>query len=327
MAAAVLPPSPEPAPFGPVTAGGGAVLRQAAAETTLGIVGAPLPLAAKLIEAAGFDAIYLSGAAFSAGALGVPDIGLFTLDQLVEQTRILARAVAVPVIVDADTGFGGPEETAVAVRRLEAAGAAAIQLEDQLAAGGAGDPGTPLKRCGHVAGKQVVEPEVMVAKLAAAAAARRDPATVIIGRSDARAVHGLDDCLRRLEAYRAAGADWLFPEALTSRDEFRTVGRAFAGTGSPLIANMTEFGAGPLIGIDDLAGFGFAAVLYPVTLLRIAMKAMEAGLAVLAQEGTQESLLDLMQSREELYGLLKYDPAHPERHVATATEPPPENST
>lgn len=312
---------PAPAPVGPATAAGGQALRDAAAETTLGIVGAPFALAAKLVEEAGFDAIYLSGAAFSAGTLGVPDIGLFTLEQLVEQTRILARAVSIPLVVDADTGFGGPRETEEAVRRLEEAGAAAIQLEDQVAAVAVGGVALPVKRCGHLAGKQVVAQAEMCEKLAAAAAGRRDPATVIIGRTDARAVHGLDDCLARLAAYRAAGADWLFPEALTSREEFRTVGAAFAGSGTPLLANMTEFGAGPLVSLDDLASCGFAAVLYPVTLLRLAMKAMEAGLAVLAADGTQESLLDLMQSREELYDLLDYDPAHPERHAAVMPAP------
>lgn len=315
-----------PAPAGPATAPGGRALRDAVAETTIGIVGAPFALAAKLVEEAGFDAVYLSGAAFSAGSLGVPDIGLFTLDQLVEQTRILARSVSIPLVVDADTGFGGPRETGEAVRRLEAAGAAAIQLEDQVGTVVSGGAATPAKRCGHLAGKQVVEPAAMCERLAAAAAGRRDPATVIIGRSDARAVNGLDDCVARLEAYRAAGADWLFPEALTSRDEFRTVGRAFAGSGTPLLANMTEFGAGPLVSLEDLASYGFSAVLYPVTLLRLAMKALEAGLAILADEGTQESLLDLMQSREELYELLDYDPAHPERHAAVGS-PSPEQPT
>jgi len=302
--AAPVPAVLRPAPDGPATAPGGAALRRAATTETLGIVGAPSALAAKLVESAGFDAIYLSGAAFSAGALGVPDIGLFTRDQLVEQTRILARAVSIPLVVDADTGFGGPMEVEETIRLLEAAGAAAIQLEDQRGAD---------KRCGHLAGKQVIEVAEMTEKLAAAAAGRRDPDMVIIGRCDSRSVHGLDDCLARLHAYRAAGADWLFPEALQSRDEFGRVGRDFAGL-IPLLANMTEFGTSPLLSIPDLAGLGFTAVLYPVTLMRLSMKAMEAGLAMIAEEGTQESLLDLMQSREELYDLLDYDPTHPERH-------------
>jgi len=307
-------PAHGPAPDGPASAAGGATLRAAVARETLGIVGAPFALAAKLVEQSGFDAIYLSGAALSAGTLGVPDIGLFTRDQLVEQTRILTRSVTIPVVVDADTGFGGPRDVEHTIRLLEEAGAAAIQLEDQRAAD---------KRCGHLAGKQVVDTAEMVEKIAAAVAGRRDPHTVIIGRCDARSVNGLDDCLDRLRAYRDAGADWLFPEALASREEFGRVGEAFSGS-TPLLANMTEFGAGPLISIHDLAGLGFAAVLYPVTLLRIAMKAMEAGLGLLAEEGTQEDLLDLMQTREELYDLLEYDPKHPEQHRFARPQAPQE---
>jgi methylisocitrate lyase len=300
---------PVSAPFGPRTAGGGAALRDQAAAETLGIVGAPFALAAKLVEAAGFDAVYLSGAAFSAGSLGVPDIGLFTRDQLVEQTRILARATTIPLVVDADTGFGDPADVARTVRLLEEAGAAAVQIEDQPG------PTAGGKRCGHLGGKQVVDPGLMRERIAAAAEARRDPATVIIARSDARSVTGLDDLLARLRGYDEAGADWLFPEALPARDEFMRLGREFAG-GPLLLANMTEFGKSPLMSIPDLAASGFGAVLYPVTLLRLAMKAMEAGLAVIVDEGSQESLLDLMQSREELYDMLGYDPADPDRHLA-----------
>jgi methylisocitrate lyase len=299
------PPSPRPTP-----SGRGAILREAVEESTIAIVGAPFALAAKLVEREGFGAIYLSGAAFSAGSLGIPDIGLFTLEQLVEQTRVLAGAVAIPLVVDADTGFGGPKEVAECVLKLEAAGAAAIQLEDQQSA----------KRCGHLAGKQLIDETEMCEKIAAAAAARRDPSTVIIGRTDARGVTDLDDCLRRMHAYRDAGADWLFPEALRSRDEFRQVGNEFESPSTPLLANMTEFGVSPLVALEDLSAMGFSAALYPVTLLRIAMKAMEAGLGMIADEGTQESLLDLMQTREELYDLLDYDPAHPEAWLAKHSE-------
>jgi methylisocitrate lyase len=289
--------------------GRGGLLREAVEESTIAIVGAPFALAAKLVEREGFGAVYLSGAAFSAGSLGIPDIGLFTLDQLVEQTRVLAGSVAIPLVVDADTGFGGAQDVAQCVLKLEAAGAAAIQLEDQQSA----------KRCGHLAGKQLIDETEMCEKIAAAAAARRDPSTVIIGRTDARGVTSLDDCLRRMHAYRDAGADWLFPEALRSRDEFRQVGDEFASLNTPLLANMTEFGVSPLIALEDLSEFGFSAALYPVTLLRIAMKAMEAGLGMIADEGTQENLLDLMQTREELYDLLDYDPAHPDAWLAKHT--------
>lgn len=276
----------------------GELLRAAAARGFLAIPGAPFPLVAKLASAQGFEAVYLSGAAMSAGLLAVPDIGLITLEQLAEQTRLLAEASDLPVLVDADTGFGGPRDVEHTVKTLEAAGAAGIQLEDQV----------PRKRCGHLPGKQVVDASQMREKIAAASAARRDASTVILGRSDARGVNGIDDCIARLEGYRDAGADWLFPEGLTSRDEFRAVGSAID---VPLVANMTEFGMSPLLQRKELAAMGYAAVLYPVTLLRVAMKAMEAALAVIDLEDTQESLLDLMQSREELYELLDYDPTQP----------------
>jgi len=290
-----------------------AALRRSVREATIAIPGAPIALAARLIEREGFEAAYLSGAALSAGVFGVPDIGIVSLDQLVEQTRIIAAATSLPLIVDADTGFGGPDAVAECVRKLEEAGAAAIQVEDQR---------WP-KRCGHLPGKEIIDAAEMCAKLAAAREGCRSPDTVIIGRSDARGVTDLDDCLARLSAYRDAGADWLFPEALQSREEFGHVGREFAGT-VPLLANMTEFGTSPLLSIPDLLDLGFAAVLYPVTLMRLAMKAMEAGLAMIAEEGTQESLLDLMQSREELYALLDYDPKHPERHRFAHPTPPAE---
>jgi methylisocitrate lyase len=283
-----------------------AALRRSVRDGTIAIPGAPIALAARLIEREGFEAAYLSGAALSAGVFGVPDIGIVTLDQLAEQTRVIAAATSLPLIVDADTGFGGPDAVADCVLRLEAAGAAAIQLEDQR---------WP-KRCGHLPGKEIIDAAEMAAKLGAARQTCRNPDTIIIGRSDARGVTDLDDCLARLAAYRSAGADWLFPEGLTSRDEFARVGRELGGeAGTPLLANMTEFGTSPLISVDDLAEMGFAAVLFPVTLLRLAMKAMEVGLGILGDEGTQESLLDLMQTRQELYDLLHYDPAHPEAHL------------
>ena len=237
-----------------------AALRRSVRDGTIAIPGAPIALAARLIEREGFEAAYLSGAALSAGVFGVPDIGIVTLDQLAEQTRVIAAATSLPLIVDADTGFGGPDAVADCVLRLEAAGAAAIQLEDQR---------WP-KRCGHLPGKEIIDAAEMAAKLGAARQTCRNPDTIIIGRSDARGVTDLDDCLARLAAYRSAGADWLFPEGLTSRDEFARVGRELGGeAGTPLLANMTEFGTSPLISVDDLAEMGFAAVLFPVTLLRL----------------------------------------------------------
>ncbi len=271
----------------------GQLLRDAVADATIQVPGAFNALVGKLIEQSGYDAMYLSGAAFSTGVLALPDVGLFTLSELVEQTRNLTRSVSIPVIVDADTGFGEPINVERTVRELEAAGAAAIQLEDQRLP----------KRCGHLSGKALVESAEMVAKIRAAVSGRQDLSLVIIARTDARGVTSLDDAVARAKAYLAAGADWIFPEALRGPEEFERFAR---DVDAPLVANMTEFGKSPLISLDDLANLGYAAVLYPVTMFRVAMRAVEAALAVLADEGTQESLLDLMQTRQELYDLLGY---------------------
>jgi methylisocitrate lyase len=202
--------------------------------------------------------------------------------------------VNLPLIVDADTGFGEAVNVERTVVELEGAGAAAIQLEDQRLP----------KRCGHLSGKTLVEPEEMCAKLRAAAGARWDDDLVIIARTDARGAEGFDEALERAKRYLDAGADWIFPEALASQEEFARFAREIE---APLVANMTEFGKSPLLKLEELAEMGYAAVLYPVTLLRVALKAVEAALAVIAAEGSQHDLLDLMQNREELYDLLDYE--------------------
>jgi methylisocitrate lyase len=268
-------------------------LRDLVAEATIPVPGAFNALSARLIEHTGFEAAYLSGAAFAAGALALPDVGLFTLTELVQHTASIARSVELPLIVDADTGFGEAVNVERTVRELEAAGAAAIQLEDQRLP----------KRCGHLSGKSLVPADEMCAKLRAAAAARRDPALVIVARTDAPGVDGLEAAIERGQRYLEAGADWLFPEALASREEFA---RFADEVSAPLVANMTEFGRSPLLSLEELADLGYSAVLYPVTLLRVAMKAVEAALELLGDEGSQASLLDLMQTREELYDLLDY---------------------
>lgn len=284
----------------------GRKLRDAIEQATIQVPGAPNALVARMIEQAGYDAMYLSGAAFSAGVLGLPDVGLFTLTELVQQTTFLTRGVSLPLIVDADTGFGETVNVERTVIELEAAGAAAIQLEDQVLP----------KRCGHLAGKKLVTPKEMCDKLRAANDARLDPDLVLIGRTDARGVTGLDDAIDRAKRYLDAGADWIFPEALASRDEFERFAREVE---APLVANMTEFGKGPLLNLEELAQLGYSVVLYPVTLLRVAMKATEAALAVIAAEGSQESVLDLMQTREELYELLDYA-VYEERDQQRASE-------
>ena len=271
----------------------GRLLRDAVADSTIQVPGAFNALTGRLIQEAGYDAAYLSGAAFSAGSLALPDVGLFSLSELVQHTAALTRRLDIPVIVDADTGFGATMNVERTIVELEAAGAAAIQLEDQAFP----------KRCGHLSGKSLIDADEMCAKLRAAAAARADQDLVILARTDARGVTNIDDAIERAKRYLDAGADWIFPEALADAGEFERFADAVE---APLVANMTEFGKSPLLTLEELAQLGYAAVLYPVTLLRVAMKAVEAALAVIAADGTQRELVDLMQTRQELYDLIEY---------------------
>jgi methylisocitrate lyase len=271
----------------------GARFREALKQPPLLIPGVFNALAARLAERAGFRAVYQSGAALSAG-LALPDVGLVTQTEFAEQGRYLASAVSIPVISDADTGFGEALAVERTVSLFESAGLAGLHLEDQKLP----------KRCGHLSGKTLVSRDEMVSKLRAAVAARRDPNFVIIARTDARAVEGIDAAIERAQAYVTAGADMIFPEALETPDEF---GRFARSIKAPLIANMTEFGKSPLLSGNDLAKLGYSAVLFPVTTLRVAMKAVESALAEIAQDGTQKGITDLMQTRAELYELLDYE--------------------
>jgi methylisocitrate lyase len=257
------------------------------------IPGAFNPLVARMLAAKGARALYLSGAAFSAAQLALPDVGLFTLSELAEETRRITRAAKLPLLVDADTGFGEALSVERTVRDLEAAGAAAIQLEDQVSP----------KRCGHLSGKALVDVETMTAKIHAAAAARRDPATVILARTDARGVTNFADAVTRAKAYLSAGADAIFPEALESREEFAAMRREID---APLIANMTEFGKTPPLTMKEWQELGYNGVLFPVTLLRVAMKSVEQAVDILLQQGTQASIIQQMQTRQKLYDLLDY---------------------
>ncbi|HZN33642.1 MAG TPA: methylisocitrate lyase [Pirellulaceae bacterium] len=284
----------------------GQKLRELVAESAIQVPGAPNALLARLIERLGYEAMYLSGAAFSNGVLGLPDVGLFTLTELALETGYLTRASSLPLIVDADTGFGDVLNVERTVIELRAAGAAAIQLEDQQSP----------KRCGHLAGKSLIEPAAMCAKLKAAVAAREDDDLVLIARTDARGVTSLDDAIERAKRYIGAGADWIFPEALVSKDEFARFADAID---APLVANMTEFGKSPLLTLQELADLGYSIALYPVTLQRITLKACEAALNLIASEGTQADILDLMQTREELYDLIDY-PAFEERDRSYSTD-------
>ncbi len=247
-------------------------------------------LVALIAHKLGFSTLYFSGAAFSASA-GLPDLGLFTLTELTEAVRWIARATGLPVIVDADTGFGEALNVMRTVRELEAAGAAALQIEDQVMP----------KRCGHLEGKEVTSAEAMAEKIAAAVRAREH--LLVVARTDARATHGLEEALRRARLYRAAGADIIFPEALESEEEFRTFAEAVPG---PLLANMTEFGKTPYIPAERFGSWGYKIVIFPVTALRVAAWAIEGVFRDILHKGTQGDWLDRMQTRSAFYDLIRY---------------------
>jgi methylisocitrate lyase len=256
------------------------------------IVGVFNALVARMAERLGFQAIYLSGGALSA-SLGLPDIGLVTLTEFVEEAHRLTQATPVPLLCDADTGFGEALNVERTMRLFESAGVAGIHLEDQQLP----------KRCGHLSGKHLVDPEVMAAKIRAAVAARRDPDFVIIARTDARGVTSFEDAVRRARMYLEAGADVIFPEALETAEEFAAFARAVPG---PLLANMTEFGRSPNLDFATLAGMGYRLVLYPLTALRSALKAAEQTLTAIRDQGHQRDMLPEMLTRAELYDLLGY---------------------
>jgi len=276
----------------PPPASPGRRLRDAWAAAPIAVPGAFNALVGRMAGRLGFKAMYLSGAALSA-SIGLPDVGLVTLTEFVEEARRLTAASSLPLLCDADIGFGEALNVERTVRLFEGAGAAGIHLEDQLLP----------KRCGHLSGKQVVEPAAMAAKVRAAVAARRDADFVIVARTDARGVHGFDDAVRRARTYLEAGADVIFPEALESAEEFAAFARAIE---SPLLANMTEFGRGPILDFAALAAMGYRMVLYPVTALRAALRAAEATLAEILTKGHQRDALPRMLSRAELYDLLDY---------------------
>jgi methylisocitrate lyase len=254
--------------------------------------GAFNPLSAMLIARHGFEGVYVSGAVISAD-LGLPDIGLTTLTEVAGRAAQIARVTALPSLVDADTGFGEPMNVARTVQALEDAGVAGLHIEDQV------NP----KRCGHLDGKDVVDLETAVRRIKAAVAARRDPAFVIAARTDAAAVHGIADAINRAKANADAGADLIFPEAMADEADFE---RFRAAIDVPILANMTEFGKSRLLDAKTLENLGVNMVIYPVTLLRLAMHAADTGLAAIAAAGTQEELLDKMQHRRDLYDLLDY---------------------
>ena len=255
--------------------------------------GAFNPLSAKLIARCGFDGVYVSGAVLSAD-LGLPDIGLTTLSEVAARTQQIARVTELPALADADTGFGEPMNVARTVQELEDSGLAALHIEDQV------NP----KRCGHLDGKQVVDQATATQRIRAAVDARRDPNLVIVARTDIRAVDGIEATIERAQRLVDAGADAIFPEALESLDEFAAVRSAID---VPMLANMTEFGKSELFTTDQLRDVGVNIVIWPVSLLRIAMGAAERALETLKTEGSLASQLGRMQHRRDLYDLVNYE--------------------
>ncbi|MEP7078780.1 MAG: methylisocitrate lyase [Chthoniobacterales bacterium] len=270
-------------------------LRELIRQDCVAMPGVSNAATARMVERAGFDAVYISGAGLCNATAGVPDIGLLTLTEVAQLAGYIARAVGIPAIVDADTGFGGAKNAARTIRELEAAGLAGCHIEDQQFP----------KRCGHLAGKALVPIEDMNAKISAAASAKRDHDFLLIARTDARAVESFDQAVERARSYVAAGADAIFPEALQTREEFQEFAKAIE---VPLLANMTEFGKSPLLSRGELAQLGYRMVIYPQTAFRVSMFATGQMLHDLKKTGTQASWLDRMQTRKELYELLDYDP-------------------
>jgi methylisocitrate lyase len=255
--------------------------------------GAFNPLSAKLIERKNFDGVYVSGAVLAAD-LGLPDIGLTTLSEVATRSAQIARVTDLPVLVDADTGFGEPMNVARTVQTLEDSGVAGLHIEDQV------NP----KRCGHLDGKQVVDEGSAIRRIRAAVTARRDANLLIMARTDIRAVEGLGATIDRLKSLVDAGADAIFPEAMVDLKEFETVRAAFD---VPMLANMTEFGKSELLTTGQLADVGVNVVIYPVSLLRLAMGSAVRALDTLKSEGSLASMLDQMQHRADLYDLLDYE--------------------
>ncbi|MBW4040953.1 MAG: methylisocitrate lyase [Acidobacteria bacterium] len=263
-----------------------------AADGIVRMPGAFSPLSTRLIQEKGFEGVYLSGAVM-ANELGLPDIGLTTLTEVATRAGQVASATDLPVLVDADTGFGEPMNVARTVQALEDAGVAGLHIEDQV------NP----KRCGHLDGKEVVDERTAVQRIRAAVQGRRDPGLVIMARTDVRGVAGMGAAVDRAKALVDAGADAIFPEAMASLEEFAAMR---AAVDVPILANMTEFGKSELFTVDQLRDVGVDLVIFPVSLLRIAMGAIERGLDDLIASGSLGAQVPSMQTRARLYELVDY---------------------
>ena len=271
-------------------------LRELIARDEVMMPGVPNASMARQVEREGFDAVYISGAGMANSTAGVPDIGLLTMTEVVRLAGYVANAVKIPAIVDADTGFGDAENVARTIRELEDAGLAGCHIEDQEFP----------KRCGHLAGKSVVDLSEMMGRIEAAVESRSDKDFLIIARTDSRAVEELKGAIKRAQKYLEAGADAIFPEALQSADEFRDFAREVK---APLLANMTEFGKSPLLSFKELSDLGYRMVIFPQSAFRVSMKATGEFFRALKKAGTQSNWIDRMQTRQELYDLLEYDPS------------------
>lgn len=267
-------------------------LRKLIADHTVTVPGVFNPVIAMMAEQLGFKAVYISGAGL-ANSNGLPDIGLLTMSEVLEHSSKIADSVKIPAIVDVDTGFGEVFNVMRTVEEFEKAGISAIQIEDQEIP----------KRCGHLPGKSLVTTKIMVQKIAGAVEARKNPDFMIIARTDARAVEGLNGAIKRARAYIEAGADMIFPEALESKDEFRQFAKAVKVS---LMANMTEFGKTPYISVKEFANLGYNIVIFPMTAFRVMTKAVEDALKALKKNGTQQNLLGRMHTRQQIYDLIRY---------------------
>ena len=262
-------------------------------ERPLQVVGTINAYCALLAERAGFKAIYLSGAGVANASFALPDLGITTLNDVLEDTRRITGATELPLLVDADTGFGSAFSIARTVRDMIGAGVAGIHLEDQVQA----------KRCGHRPGKALVDAEEMGDRIKAAVDARTDESFVLMARTDAHAVEGLDAAIERSNRYVEAGADMIFAEALTSLDDYR---KFTAAVRAPVLANLTEFGKTPLFSLQEMREAGVRLCLYPLTAFRMMSAAALRAYETLRRDGTQKALLDSMQTREALYDILRY---------------------
>lgn len=277
----------------PVPSSPGSQLRRMMQEDTVLMPGVFNGISAVSAHKAGAKALYLSGAGITNAALGTPDIALATLTEFAQQAAYVTQIAPIPVISDADTGFGESLNVMRTVIEMERSGLAGIHLEDQVSP----------KRCGHLDGKSVISGEDMERKVRAAVDSKRDDSFLIIARTDARGVEGLDAAIERARRYEAAGADAIFPEGLSSEEEFE---RFRAGVSVPLLANMTEFGKTPIIPVSRFKELGYQMVIFPMTAFRVMLKALDECYAELLETGTQAGMLDGMRTRKELYERIDY---------------------